>query len=181
MDYARQNNFGLICMSTRGAGAIQKLIGTNTGMVILKSPVQVMAVPHTYRVKPLKSILYASDLENLNDELSKVVGFAQSIDIKVNLAHFYTPGQMALDQESLKAMMRQKHACLDQVFLEKFKSNEGFTKQLDQLIKKKKPSMLAFFTQSSKTWFDKLFSSSRTEAYSFVTQTPMLVFRKTAE
>ncbi|MDO8366804.1 MAG: universal stress protein [Saprospiraceae bacterium] len=181
LDYAHRNKFDLICMSTRGAGSIQKIIGTNTSSVILKSSVPILAVPHTYRVQRIKTILYASDLENINEELSKVVGFVQSMEVKVNLAHFYYPGQISLDQESLKAMWRQKHECLDQIYLEKFQLDEGFAVQLDQLIKKIKPSMMAFFTHTNKTWFDKLFSSSRSEAYSFVTKTPMLVFRKTAK
>lgn len=181
MDYAHRNKFNLICMSTRGAGSIQKIIGTNTSIVILKSSVPVLAVPHTYRVQTIKTVLYASDLENINEELSTVVGFVQSMEVKVNLAHFYYPGQISLDQESLKAMWRQKHECLDQIYLEKFQLDEGFAGQLNQLIKKTKPSMIAFFTHTNKTWFDKLFSSSKSEAYSFVTKTPMLVFRKTAK
>ncbi|MBK6997692.1 MAG: universal stress protein [Saprospiraceae bacterium] len=181
LDYAHRNKFDLICISTRGAGSIQKIIGTNTSIVILKSSVPVLAVPHTYRVQTIKTVLYASDLENINEELSKVVGFAQSVKAKVDLAHFYYPGQILLDKEMLKAMWRQKHECLDQIFLEKFQVNEGFTGQLDQLVKKTKPSMIAFYTHTNKTWFDKLFSSSRSEAYSFVTKTPMLVFRKTAK
>ncbi|MFN0174935.1 MAG: universal stress protein [Saprospiraceae bacterium] len=181
LDYAHRNKFDLICISTRGAGSIQKIIGTNTSNVILKSTVPVLAVPHTYRVQTIKTVLYASDLENINEELSKVVGFVRSMEVKVNLAHFYYPVQISLDQESLKAMWRQKQECLDQIFLEKFQVNEGFTRQLDMLIKRTKPSMIAFFTHTNKTWLEKLFSSSRSEAYSFVTKTPMLVFRKTGK
>ena len=181
LDYAQRNKFDLICMSTRGAGSIRKIIGTNTSIMILKSSVPVLAVPHTYRVKTIKTVLYASDLENINEELSKVAGFVQSMDVKVNLAHFYYPGQIPLDQEWLKAKWRQKHECIDQVFLEKFQLDEDFAGQLDQLIKKTRPSIIVFFTRANKTWFDKLFSSSRSETYSFVTKTPMLLFHKTVK
>ncbi|MCC6411895.1 MAG: universal stress protein [Saprospiraceae bacterium] len=181
LDYAQRNKFDLICMSTRGAGSIQKIIGTNTSTIIFKSTVPVLVVPHTYRVKTIKTVLYASDLENINEELSTVEGFFQSMEVKVNLAHFYFPSQISLDQDSLKAMWRQKHKCLDEVFLEKFELDEGFAGLLDRLIKKTKPSIIAFFTQTNKTWLDKLFSSSRSETYSFVTKTPMLVFHKTGK
>lgn len=178
LDYAHNNAFHYICISTRGAGKVQKIIGTNTSTVILHSSVPVLAIPHTYRVRPVKKILYSSDLENVDKELSLVSSFAQPLGAKVNLAHFYYPTEMKLDRETLTEMWRKKHPQLDRVYLEKSELDKGFAKQLGQLLEKIKPSIVVFFTHTNKTLFDKLFSSSKSETFSFETKVPMLVYRK---
>lgn len=178
LDYAHKNAFNYICISTRGAGKLRKIIGTNTSSVILKSSVPVLAVPHTYRVQPVKKILYSSDLENLDREMPLVAAFAKSVGVKAELAHFYYPTEIKLDRETLTEMWRQKYPQLGQVYLEKSDLNASFAEQLNQLIQKVKPSMVVFFTHTNKTWFDKLFSTSRSEAFSFMTKVPMLVYRK---
>jgi nucleotide-binding universal stress UspA family protein len=178
LDYAHKNSFQYICISTRGAGKLQKILGTNTSTVILHSSVPVLAIPHTYRVRPLKNILYASDLENLDKEMPVVADFAKSAGVKADLAHFFYPTEIKLDQKTLTEMWRKKYPQLDRVYFERFDLDKGFAKQLDVKVQKLKPSLVVFFTHTNKTWFDKLFSTSRSEAFSFGTKVPMLVHRK---
>lgn len=176
---AARNACDYICISTRGGGTLKKIIGTNASNIITRSSVPVIVVPYTYRVHTIKKILYASDLENINSEMSKVVRFAQSLAVKVDLAHFYYPANISLDWESLMAKWWKKHKCLDRIFLQQLQLDEDVVGQLNHLTKKVKPSIIIFFTQTNQTWFDKLFRSSRSEGHSFVTKTPMLVLRKT--
>ncbi len=178
LHYAHHHAIHYICMSTRGAGTLLKIIGTNTSNVILKSPVPVLAVPHTYRTRPIQRILYASDLENIHVEMPKVTALAQSLNVPADLAHFYYPDRTPLDQETLAAMWKLKYSSLDRVSLEPFQLDKGFADQLSGLIKKIKPSIVVFFTQTNRTWFDKVFRVGRSEGFSFVTKQPMLVYRK---
>ncbi len=180
LDYAQKNNFNLICMSTRGAGQLRKIMGTNTSNVILKSSVPVLAVPHTYRIHPVKKILYASDLENLEPELKVVASLAQDMGAEADLAHFFSPTDMKLDATMLTEMWQKKYPELNQVLLQKLDSAAGFAAQLDKLTKKAKPDLIVFFRNANKTWFDKLFRVSRSETFSFVSKIPMLVYRKSA-
>ncbi|MCC7317756.1 MAG: universal stress protein [Bacteroidales bacterium] len=178
LEYAHANDFQFICMSTRGAGSILKIIGTHTGNVLHRSTVPVLVVPHRYRVRKIKKVLYASDLENIDLEMSKVAGFAEALQVKADLAHFYFPGEIRLSQEHLKQMWQMKYPQLDQLYLEQYDFNAGFPAQLDLLCKKIRPSIVVFFSHTKKTWFDKFFGHSTAESVSFVTKVPMLVFRK---
>ena len=180
LDCADRNACDYICISTRGGGTLKKIIGTNTSIIITKSSIPVLVVPHTYRVHAIKKILYASDLENVNLEMLKADRFSQSLAVKMDMAHFYYPANISLDWESLMAKWWKKHKYLDRVFIQPLQLDEEFVGQLNDLTKKVKPSIIIFFTQTNQTWFDKLFRSSRSEAYSFVTKTPMLVLRKTS-
>lgn len=178
LDYTRQHNIDYICIGTRGAGKLRKMIGTNTSDVILHSPVPVFAVPHTWRAHPIKKILYASDVEDLENEMQIVSAMAQSLDAQVDLAHFYYPGEIKSDPSILMGFWRERMKRLDQIYLAPFDVDKGFAGQLSRVVRKAKPSLVIFFTHINKTWFDKLFSISRAESFSFVTKVPMLVYRK---
>ncbi len=178
LDYAHQHECQFICMSTRGAGTIQKIVGTHTSWVIQRSFIPVLVVPHNYRVHPLEKILYSSDLENFEAEMTIVTAFAEMLDLKADLAHFYYPAEITLDKETLRQMWQTKYPVLDQVYFEQYNLDKHFPVQLDGLVKKVKPSLVVLFTHTKKTWFDKVFSNHVAESVSFVTEIPMLVYRK---
>jgi len=178
LDYAHQHDCQFICMSTRGAGTIQKIIGTHTGWVIQRSSIPVLVVPHNYRVRPLAKILYSSDLENFEAEMTIVAAFAEMLDLKTDLAHFYHPGEISLDKETLSQLWRTKYPALDRIYFNQYDVDKHFPVQLDGLVKKVKPSLVVLFTHTKKTWFDKVFGNSVAESVSFVTEVPMLVYRK---
>ena len=88
MDYCRQaGDIGYICMSTRGAGRMEKFFGTHTGSLITSSELPVIAVPKNYRKTALNAMLYASDFKDYSRELKKVVAFARPLHAKINLFH----------------------------------------------------------------------------------------------
>lgn len=178
LDYIEQKGIDFICISTRGAGNIMKIIGTNTSKIIEKSPVPVLVVPHTYRLSPLKKLLYASDLENFEVEMPVVSTFAKSLDAKVDMVHLYYNEEIKLDAPTLIDMWRKKYRTLDKVILKPFDLDLNFARQMEKVVKKTKPGLAVFFTHANLTWFAKLFSPNRSEGFSFVTKVPMLVFRK---
>lgn len=178
LDYIEQKGVDFICITTRGAGNIMKLIGTNTSKIIEKSPVPVLVVPNTYRAKPLKKLLYASDLENFEAEMPVVSSFAKPLGAKVDLVHYYHDLEFKLDAPSLEEMWRKKYRDLDKVTLKPFELDLSFANQMEKEVKKMKPGLVVFFTHTNLTWFAKLFSPNRSEGFSFVTKVPMLVYRK---
>lgn len=178
LEYANAQGCDFICMSTRGAGSVLKIIGTHTGNVLQRSSVPVMVIPHSYRVRPIQKVLYASDLENFDSEMDIVSAFSDHLKVKTDLAHFYFPGKINLSREHLKQMWQQKYPQMDQLYLEQYNLDKGFPAQLDQLIQKTRPSIVIFFSHAKKTWFDKIFGTSKAASMSFVTKVPMLVYRK---
>ena len=176
--YAQQNGFQFICMSTHGAGVMRQIIGTQTGRVLQRSSVPVLVVQHTYRVQPIQEILYASDLENFDPEMATVSAFAEVMQVKIDLAHFYYPGEISLDLDTLTRMWRMKYPQLGQIHLEQHDLDRGFSDKLDELAKKTEPSIIVFFAHAQKTWFDQWFGASVSESVSYMTRVPMLVYRK---
>lgn len=176
--YAEKHAVEFICMSTRGAGTLRKLVGTHTGRVLHRSRLPVLVVPHTYRRKPIQKLLYASDLTNIDKEMAVVSSFAETLQAKTDLTHFYVPGELPLDPQQLQQLWQQQYPALDKVYLQAHKLDQTFSIQLGMLVQRTKPALVVFFTHTNKTWFDKLFSASLSESVAYVTNTPMLVYRK---
>lgn len=167
-----------IVISTRGASFMNKVLGTNTGNLISKSPVPVIAVPKDYRFKPLQNVVYATDLENVEAEFEKVMAFARPKGLSIELLHFYRttpdelPGKMDLKDLEMKAGIPLM------LHLEKNNPHRPMVENLQSFLLKTQPSMLILFTRQERKYFEKFFLSSMSEDLSFKIQTPLLVFNK---
>jgi nucleotide-binding universal stress UspA family protein len=178
LEFAKVDRADYICMATRGAGALLKLMGTNTSNIIVNSPLPVLVVPHTYRTNSVKKLLYAADLENFEREMPMVSEHAKSMDARIDLAHFFHGAAAGQEVEKRSKTWQKRYPLLDQVLLHPFDLDKGFVPQLEKMVKKAKPGIVVFFTQPNQTWYSKLFSPNRSESFSFVTKVPMLVCRK---
>ena len=178
-DYASTNKFNFICISTRGGGKIKKIFGTNTSNLINQSDVPVIAVPNSYRATKISSILYASDLGNLEKELKQLVDFAKPIKAKVELLHFNSPLEIIIDSKLIESAIKKFSKYDITLHLENPDPVATLISNLETAIEKSKPSMMIMFTQQNRTFFEKLFLSSKSAEYSFNTKIPLLVFNKT--
>jgi nucleotide-binding universal stress UspA family protein len=178
IDYAKQIKANYICMSTRGAGVLKKLVGTHASFLLTTSPVPVMVVPKNYRISPIGHILYSSDMDNLSRELKKVISFAKPLKAKVSVYHydFLLPlkeTQMKLEKKAAKYKFSTVKFHFDKLHIE-----DSLASHLQKDIRKTKPSLVALFTNQNRGWFDKLFLPSKSAAISFDTKTPLLVYKK---
>lgn len=178
IDYAMHIKANFICMSTRGAGALKKVVGTNASSLLTTSPVPVIVVPKTYRVSPISHILYSSDFNNLGSEMKKVVAFAKPLRAKVSVYHY--DFLLSLVETKIKLeKMAAKHSARDVKFhFRKFHIENSLAHHLQNDTRNAKPSLVALFTKQNRGWYERIFLSSKSAALSFDTKTPLLVFRK---
>lgn len=178
MEYAQENKFNFICMSTRGAGKFERFLGTNTSYIINNSDVPVIAIPHNYKSAKVTSILYASDLVNLEKELKSIVDFAKPLNAEVELLHFTTPLETLIDSKILKMSIRKLSQYDIKMNIKNTDVAETMITNLERALKNTKPSMLIMFTEQNRTLFQKIFLSSASAEYSFNAKIPLLVFNK---
>lgn len=179
MEYCRKDaTIDFICISTRGAGKIKKILGTNTGNLITKSTVPVMAVPKNYKVNPVKKVLYATDLRNYMEELRKVVDFANSFKASVEMFHLSWPDETFFDRDTFEKIMRRQFKSNIKLHIRKTDASHSLIYNLQNQIRISKPSVVIMFTDRNRTVFQKIFLSSKAEALSFQTKLPLLVFNK---
>ncbi|MCY7352425.1 MAG: universal stress protein [Cytophagaceae bacterium] len=179
LDYCRENpGIDYICISTRGAGTYEKVFGSNTGNLITKSEVPVLAVPKAYKIADIKSVMYATDFRNYSEELKKVFDFAQPLATKVEALHFTWPDEVIFDKELIEAAFKEKFNYGLTLHVEKNDGIHSLIENLQNQIKIRKPSIVIMFTDQKRTFFEKLFLSSKAEELSFQMKVPLLVFNK---
>ncbi len=179
LDYCRSTpGFDYICISTRGTGKFEKIFGTNTGNLITKSAIPVLAVPENYKVADIKSVLYATDLRNYAEEIKKVVDFAQPLKTTIEVVHFTWPGEISFDEKTIEAAFKKEFKYDLKLYFEKNDGTHSIVENLENQISIKKPSVVIMFTNQQRTFFQKLFLSSKAEELSFEVKVPLLVFNK---
>ena len=176
-NYAQHNDIDLIVMGTKGATGLKKiLLGSNAAAVINKSNIPVIAVPEFARFTNLKDIIYATDILNLKNELKTVVSFAKDFNATVHILHIVSPteeGKLDIRQTVVKltkAMEYKKIAFTVSL-------HEGAAEGIDQYVIKHKADMLVMFTHEM-TFFKKVFGQSVTREMAFLSNVPLLTFKK---
>ena len=177
-EYAAENNFSLICISTRGAGKFKRLFGTNTANLISYSDVPVIAVPFNYKKANIKTILYASDLINVEKELKRVIAFAKPLKLKVELLHFTSPLEILIDSKIIEIAVKKLSKYAITMNIKTADYAQTMVSSIESAIRKTKPSMMIMFTEQNRTLFQKLFLSSKSAEYTFKAKVPLLVFNK---
>jgi hypothetical protein len=167
-----------ICTATRGAGKIAKIMGTNTSQLITSSPIPVIAVPKSYRPKPISNIFYASDFAMLSRELKIINAFASTLKLKVDVFHYDYLLHVSENVAKLEKMVARHKAPHLSFHFKKQEIEKPLSLHLKQEVEKQKPSLVVLFTKQNRNWFDRLFLSSEAADMSFDTKVPLLIFRK---
>ena len=177
-EYAEKNKFDFICISTRGAGKFERILGTNTGNLINYSEIPVIAVPHQYKAAPITGILYASDLVHFKKEILKVVAFAKPLKATIELLHLTSTVENNDRLEAIEVAVKKIAAYHINFNITARNPNESLITDIETAIKKRKPSMMIMFTDQTRGWFEKIFLSGKSAQYSFNAKVPLLVFPK---
>lgn len=179
-EHALDNNFDFICISTRGAGYLKKILGTTTSSLIRFSTVPVIAVPHNYRTRSIKNLLYFSDLDDLDKELKKVVAFANSFGAKVKLLHFNFSSKISHKKATMEETVNKyPKSSIDMGYID-CDITDSLISKINESAALLKPSILIMFTKQNRSFVEKIFYGSKSESYSFSAKIPLLIFNKTA-
>lgn len=179
MEYCKKDpSIDFICISTRGAGKMKKILGTNTGNLITKSQVPVMVVPEKYITTVIKTVLYATDFKNLSSEMKQVIGFVKPLKAILEILHYNWMDEILFDKETIQKVLRSQYKYKFSLNVEKTDGTHSLVKNLQSKIRVTNPSVVIMFTNQGRNIIQKLFVASRSEELSFQTEVPLLVFKK---
>lgn len=178
LDFATSSGADYICMSTRGAGRLKRLVGSNTSSVITRSPIPVFAIPANYKQEAIKDLLYASDLNSLSQELDKVKAFAALLKAKVTVLHYDYLYQLEEVRAKFDSVAKNEKLPGIKFHLEQFNIENSLRVHLKNAVRKFNPSVVVLFTNQDRDWFERLFLSSKSAEVSFDTKKPLLIYGK---
>ena len=176
--FAQKHKVDYICINTSGPGIFNQLIGTTASQLITTSPIPLLIVPYTYRMRPLNHLLYASDLAKIGIELPLVKKFAVLFDADIAVYHYSEFLDMGNFKNDFNAIAHNYQS--DKVSFNFKKLNIEFSllNHLEVDMRKIRPSIIVMFTKQNRDWFERHFLSSKTKEFGFDSSTPILVFRK---
>ena len=181
ISFAKKHKVDFICVGARGTGVMAKLFGTIASHLLTNSPIPVFVIPKNYRLKPLSDICYASDMENPETEIKKVLELALSLGATIKVLHFDYEIGLKANQEKLTEIAQKYETKGIKFQYKKLDALYPLNDHLRKVIKLFKPSLVVLFTKQNRKWFDRLLLSSESAELSFTSKTPILVYRKTGQ
>jgi nucleotide-binding universal stress UspA family protein len=176
--YAKAIKAKFICMSAGGTSQFKKILGTNATSLITTSPIPVFMVPSNYKRKPITTIWYASDFTNLTPELHKVKKIAASFAAKTKVIHYNYALHLEDNQQRIQRIIQPFKSKDIKFIFQHLDIETPLADQLQKDLARSKPSILILFTKQNRSWFERLFLSSKTAELTFNTKTPLLILRK---
>lgn len=174
---AQKIKASLIVMGTHGATGIQKfLFGSNTANMVAKSPLPVLAIPESYRYKPLKKLLFCSDLTHLKSELLKVTVFTKELGATVGLLHIDYNNGGPLITLAQKTIQQYADTSIKLV-IEKARQGNSLLGEIRNYAARTRPHCMVMFTKEHGFWH-KLFAGSIAEEIASALPVPLLSFRR---
>ena len=173
---ARRLRSGLVVMGTRGASGLTKaVLGSNTNSVIEVSHVPVLAVPESAEFKGFRNVVYASDLRNLEEELTILIRYTEKFGSTIHLIHIIPPGsQVEIIEARIETVVRNLPY---QNIVTLVLMDHDVDSAIDQYVEVSKADVLAMFTHEL-SFFEKVFDRSVTRKMAFHSRIPLLAFRQ---
>ena len=175
--FALKNNVDMICIGTKGATGLKKIIfGSNATGIISNSSIPVLTIPEYAKYEGINNIVYSSDLQNLEEELKLLIPFAKLINAWIHILHINN-GHEDFDEN----LQGQKDRLIELFSYKKIKTkqleNDSIIKGVNQYVEDIDADMVTMFTRHI-SLFQKLFNKSVTQKVAFQPKTPLLTFQK---
>lgn len=175
--FVQDHDMDMIVMGTKGATGLKKvLIGSNAAAVIDNSSVPVIAVPDSAAYENIKKIVYATDLNNV-EEIKTIAMFASLFDAAIKVLHVRpTDSVHKLDENEIITDLK-KQAKYDQIDFS-ITHGDHIAEAVEKFTTEQHADLLVMFTHKL-DFYEKLFGRGVTRELAFHGQVPLLTFNKT--
>ena len=173
----KEKEIGLVVMGMKGAGGLDKIIGSTTTNVARKVKTPVLVIPHDTTYTPIKHITYASDFTYKTS--------IQLFNPLLELARIYRPRVHILyirqnhggDSEQELSGKQSSEIIFEgieheYVIVEEASVNQGISKYLQQ-----QSSELLVMVAHKHSFLERVFSKDHTTAMAYETHVPLLILQ----
>lgn len=178
LDYATHHHFDFICLSTNGESKFKRITGNIASQLIKKSDIPLITVPANHKTDKLRSVLCATDLSNLGEEVKLSVELAKSIHAELGILHLQGPEDFNLDPGLTSQMIKKISDYPTELYFRNSDLAKPLAENIQMAIEDISPSMLILFTDQTKNLVEKLLFPSFTKAYMFKSGIPLIIFKK---
>ena len=174
---AQQYHADLILMGTKGASGLKAtLFGSNTSKVVAHSAIPVLAIPEKTFFAPLRQIVVATDFREPDPSvLQLTVSLARHFNGSLLLVHFSEENEEELDLRVLAFMKNDilRRTGFGRIELQVLHT-ANFAGSLEEILRIRQANLLVMTPREKHSWYQKLYSPSRTRQMVLQTQLPLL-------
>ena len=171
----KEKSIDLVVMGMKGAGGLDKIIGSTTTNVIRKVKVPVLVIPHDATYNSVKHITYASDFNDKNtiDIYKPLLDMADQFEAKIHILHVHRPNESASSEELVSQRTNQAvFSSTDHEFVAV--EDSSITHGINNYLQSHGSDMLSMVAHKQ-SFFERVFSKSYTTAMAYETRIPLLV------
>jgi nucleotide-binding universal stress UspA family protein len=173
---SRRLKSGLIIMGTKGATGLKKsLMGSNTVSVLESSHIPVLVVPEKAQFQPFRNIIYATDMQSLEEELSVLIPYVKKFEATIHVLHITDDATKIESIEETINAAAKRTGYTNVVTLVTF--DQEIDGAIESYIKVSRADMVAMFTRRT-SFYERMMDKSLTRRLAFYTSIPLLAFRK---
>lgn len=174
---AERDEVDLIVVGTREKhNVLQKTFGSVTTGVIQNAPCHVLVVPENASFKPIKTIVYATDL--LDDDarnIEEIAQLTQQFKPEFHVVHIETEKEEDLKMEELENHFASKMPTLDITFYKS--TGDSVADSLNNFIKNHEVDLLVMYSPQ-RNIFERIFHQSQTNRMAYRTEIPLFVYKR---
>jgi nucleotide-binding universal stress UspA family protein len=178
IEAAKKQKVHYICISTKGAGILRKLMGTHTEYLVNNSAIPVCAVPSDAKIKDLTKLTYLSDLENIKKEMTQVVKLNNVLRSSVEILHFSMVSLEKFELDKAAKILSSDLFAGARLTVEENNINLSLVEKVNHYVQENRPHLIVMFTKRNKGFFESLFLPSKSAELTFTTKVPVIVYPK---
>jgi Universal stress protein UspA and related nucleotide-binding proteins len=173
----KERSFSLIVMGMKGAGGLDKIIGSTTTNVTRKVKTPVLVIPHDAGYRPISCITYASDFSYTTSSqlFAPLLELAQAYGSTINILHVRQQHSSAADAEKEgRTKTEELFQEVDHEYVTTVETNvtQGISKYL-----KDHACELLVMVAHKHTFLERIFSKKHTTAMVYETHVPLLILQ----
>jgi nucleotide-binding universal stress UspA family protein len=173
----KEKETGLIVMGMKGAGGLDKIIGSTTTNVARKVKTPVLVIPHDVNYTPVKHITYASDFtyKTSINLFQPLLELARAFQAKVHILYVR---QVHGSNTELELAGKRSNEIIfegcdhEYAIVEEPSVNQGISSYLKQ-----QQSELLVMVAHKHTFLERVFSKNHTTAMAYETHVPLLILQ----
>ncbi len=179
IEHAKQSGADLIVMGTHGSSGLEKFFfGSNTSSVIAKSPVPVLAIPANYAGNTFNKLCFCSDLEHIKEELAQLSPLLEGFNATLDILYFdYGKDPSHALLHNAKAILMEPAYQQIKIIVQDAGVEISLVEHIKNYLDTHTYDCIIMITHE-RTFWDKLFISSKTEDMSSSLTIPMLSIKK---
>jgi nucleotide-binding universal stress UspA family protein len=176
-ELAKERSIDLIAMGMKGAGGLDKIIGSTTTNVARKVKTPVLVIPYDAAYTPIKHITYASDFsyKTSSQLFNPLLEIARAVQPRIHIL-FIRQGHGGETEEELTGKRNNEiiFEGLDHEYatIEEPSVNHGISRYLQQ-----QSSEMLVMVAHKHSFLERVFSKDHTSAMAYETHVPLLILQ----